>query len=135
MRFTAAPATVATLVQEVDPSLVREFFCFGNFLPFLLFFLQFFAFFIFFYWSGEKSEVQASGSGDKDACLRFATTFFGNILKNIEMVFGRCGTKVFLMDMVRGKSGLYHKQCLNCATCKLVLTFTILSRTNSMIDY
>ena len=30
----------------------------------------------------------------------------------------RCGTKVFLMDMVRGKSGLYHKQCLSCATCK-----------------
>ena len=30
----------------------------------------------------------------------------------------RCGTKVFLMDMVRGKAGLYHKQCLACATCK-----------------
>ena len=35
-------------------------------------------------------------------------------------IVSRCGTKVFLMDMVRGKSGLYHKQCLSCATCKSV---------------
>ena len=47
---------------------------------------------------GEKPEVMCSGGREKEGCLR-------------------CGTKVFLMDMVRARGRLLHRQCLSCSTC------------------
>ena len=117
MRFTAAPATVATLVQEVDQSLVRGVFCCCNF----------FCLFLLVRWEEWGASQWQWGQG---RLFEVGNNIFWEYFEKY-WIFDRCGTKVFLMDMVRGKSGLYHKQCLSCATCKLVLT--ILSRSNSMI--
>ena len=50
---------------------------------------------------GEKGGIKAE-EGDKSGCLR-------------------CGDKVFSVDKVLGKSGVYHKQCLSCAGCNTKL--------------
>lgn len=50
---------------------------------------------------GDKSVIRA-GEGDKTACIN-------------------CHNKVFSVDKVLGKVGVYHKHCLSCADCKTVL--------------
>jgi len=50
---------------------------------------------------GEKPGIKA-GDGDKSGCLR-------------------CGDKVFSVDKVLGKSGVFHNQCLSCAGCNMKL--------------
>ena len=56
---------------------------------------------------GEKTGIRAD-AGDKSGCLR-------------------CGNKVFSVDKVLGRSGLYHKQCLSCGGCATKLTVTTYS--------
>ena len=53
---------------------------------------------------GERNGVKA-GEGDKSGCLR-------------------CGDKVFSVDKVLGRTGVYHKQCLSCGGCATKLSVT-----------
>ena len=62
--------------------------------------------------AGQRVDARAEG-GDKEACLRCTQAL---LLLLLLMV--RCGTKVFLVDMVRAKERLLHRHCLSCATCK-----------------
>ena len=53
---------------------------------------------------GDKAGVRA-GEGDKSGCLR-------------------CGNKVFSVDKVVAKAGVYHRSCLSCGECGTGLTVT-----------
>ena len=52
----------------------------------------------------ERTGIRAD-AGDKTGCLR-------------------CGDKVFSVDKVLGKAGVYHKQCLSCGGCGTKLSVT-----------